>query len=151
MGLKMKNFNIFGVYWNMQFSRVGRESRKTNMKRGDCLKRWAWTVCWFKGGLLRKREGGFLRRVVDTPMHTMSSQNNLKVTTDSYERKCLLVITKNKKHSSKQVVPITYTLEKGSLLLPLFKVCGWFVFRQSEKYVWYTLLCLSLPCISRGQ
>ena len=122
----------------MQFSRVGRESRKTNMKGGDCLKRWAWTVRSFKGGLARKRGGCFVRRVVDTPMHTMSSQDRLKITTDSYEKKCLLVITKNKKHSSKQVVPITYTLEKR-------------VFAQSKKYVWYTLLCLSLPCISRSQ
>ena len=53
-----------------------------------------------------------MRRVVDTPMHTMSSQNNLKVITNYYEKKYLLVITKNKKHSSKQFVSITYTLEK---------------------------------------
>ena len=146
MGLKMKNFNIFGVYWNMQFSRVGRESRKTNMKRGDCLKRWAWTVCWFKGGLLRKREGGFLRRVVDTPMHTMSSQNNLKVTTDSYERKCLLVITKNKKHSSKQVVPITYTLEKRVFAVATFQSLWVVCFQTKWKIcvVYFTLFESSL-------
>ena len=25
---------------------------------GDCLKRGAWTLCWFKGGGLGKKEGG---------------------------------------------------------------------------------------------
>ena len=68
-------------------------------------KKGACAVYWFKGGL-GKKEGG-----VDTPMHATSSQNNLKVTTNYYEKKCLLVITKNK-HSSKEVVPITNTLDK---------------------------------------
>ena len=36
---------------------------------GDCLKRWAWTVCRFKKGL-SKREGCFGGRV-DTAMHSM--------------------------------------------------------------------------------
>ena len=48
------------------------------------------------------------------------SQNNPKVTTNYHEKKCLLVNTKNTKHSSEEVVTITYTLE---MLLPLFKVC----------------------------
>ena len=68
-------------------------------------KKGACAVYWFNGGL-GKKEGG-----VDTPMHATSSQNNLKVTTNYYEKKCLLVITKNK-HSSKEVVPITNTLDK---------------------------------------
>ena len=60
----------------------------------------------------QEREGVFFRRGFDTLMHTVSSRNNLKVTTNCYKKRCLLVITKNKKHSLKQVVPITYTLEK---------------------------------------
>ena len=76
-----------------------------NQFKGDCLKRGLVQFTDLKGGWARKRGG------VDTPMHATSSQNNLKVTTNYYEKKCLLVITKNK-HSSKEVVPITYTLEK---------------------------------------
>ena len=41
------------------------------------------------GGLAKKRVGVFLKRGIDSPMHTMSSQNNLKVTTNYYEKKCL--------------------------------------------------------------
>ena len=44
----------------------------------------------------KKRGGG---GGVDTRMHTMNSQNNLKVTTKYYGKKCLLIITKNKKYS----------------------------------------------------
>ena len=73
-----------------------------------------------KGGLVDLREGGtwqeragvFLRRGADTPMRTVSSPNNLKVTPNYYEKKFLLIIRKNKKHSSKQAIPITYTLKR---------------------------------------
>ena len=37
---------------------------------------------------------------------------NLWVMTSLYKKKCLPVITRNKKHSSKQVVSMIYTLEK---------------------------------------
>ena len=40
---------------------------------------------------------------------------------------------------------------KGFLLLPLLKVCESSLFRQSKKNMWYTLVRLSLPCISRGK
>ena len=78
------------------------------------------------GGLAKKRVGVFLRRGIDSPMHTMSSQNNLKVTTNYYEKKCLKewkvikVMTKNKKHSLKQLVRITYTLEKRVFAAAIF-------------------------------
>ena len=80
-----------------------------------------------KGGLAKKRVGIFLRRGVDNPMHTLSSQNNLKKTTNYYEKKCLKeckvikVMTKNKKHSLKQVVQITYTLEKRVFAAAIFQ------------------------------
>ena len=38
---------------------------------GDCLKRGAWSVCRFKGGLGKKEGVVFLRGWVHTPMHTM--------------------------------------------------------------------------------
>ena len=49
-------------------------SRKTNVVRGNCLKRGPWTVFIFKeGGLEWKRGGGAFEEGVDTPMHTMMS------------------------------------------------------------------------------
>ena len=139
MGLKIKIFDILGV--SIQFS--GQVHEKP-IWRGDWLKRrvgqfadgWAW----------QERRELFLRRVVDTPMHTMSSQNNLKVTTDSYERKCLLVITKNKKHSSKQVVPITYTLEKRVFAVATFQSLWVVCFQTKWKIcvVYFTLFESSL-------
>ena len=43
---------------------------KKPIKRRDCLKRGAWTVYRFKGGLVKK-EGVVFFEGVDTPMHTM--------------------------------------------------------------------------------
>ena len=43
------------------------------------------------------------------------------------------VITLNKKHSSKQVVLMNYTLGKNFLQLLLLKVCETFLFRQSNN------------------
>ena len=43
---------------------------KNQCKGGNCLKRWAWTVCKFKGGTWQERGGGALMGV-DTLMHTM--------------------------------------------------------------------------------
>ena len=57
MVLRMKNFNILGVHWKIRLLRGG--PWKTNIEEGDCLKRGAWRICWFKGGgLARKRGGG---------------------------------------------------------------------------------------------
>ena len=41
---------------------------------GDCLKRGAWTVCRFKGGLGKKEAGGVFEGEGegDTLMHTMA-------------------------------------------------------------------------------
>ena len=49
----------------------GKRSRKTNIQRGLPKKWVAWTVCQFKGGLVRKRGGVLLRGGVDTAVHTM--------------------------------------------------------------------------------
>ena len=137
----MKNFNIFGLPWKIRFStREG--SRKTTVK-GGLSKKGVWKVFWFKEWGAWQEIGG-----VDTPIHTISSQNNLKITTNCYKKKCLLVITKNKKHSSNQVVPIRYW-RKDSLLLQLFKVCGWFFSEKVKKCV--ANFALFEACFSRGQ
>ena len=61
MVLRTKNFNIFGVHWKI---RLLGKILKNQYIAGDCLRGEAWTVCWFKGGLARKRgwcfwEGGW--------------------------------------------------------------------------------------------
>ena len=55
MVLRMENFNILGVHWKIGL--LGGRSQKNNIAGRDCLKRGAWTVCRFKGGL-GKNEGG---------------------------------------------------------------------------------------------
>ena len=57
----MKNFNIWVFIEKSDFQRGG--LTKKPIKRRDCVKRRAWTVCRFKGGLSRKRRGWFLRGV----------------------------------------------------------------------------------------
>ena len=51
----------------------------------------------------------------------------------TYNKECLPVIKRNKKHSLKQVVTIRYTLGKDFLELLHFKVCEMFLFRQSKE------------------
>ena len=60
MVLRMKNFNILGVHGKIRLLGGG-PSWKTNIEVGDCLKRGAWIVCRFKGGLARKRGVVFLK------------------------------------------------------------------------------------------
>ena len=64
----------------------------------------------------------------------MVVEKNLRVMADIYKKQCIPIITWNKKYLSKQVVPITYTLEKRFFAVPTFlKVCELFLFRQSKK------------------
>ena len=109
MGLRVNSVNIFGAHWNIWFS--GERVHEKPIWRRDCLKSRFGQFADLRSGLCKK-EGVFLMRGVYTPIYTMSTQNNLKVMKNYYEKKCLPVITKNKKHSLKQVVPIAYTLEK---------------------------------------
>ena len=58
MGLRAKNYNIFGFTEKPNFYGG---SQKTNIEEGGLPKKGGrWTVCRFKGGggLARKREGG---------------------------------------------------------------------------------------------
>ena len=69
----MKNFNILGVHWKIRI--LGGEFTKNQYRRGDYLKRGAWTVWRFRGegvGAWEERWGGdFEVGGVDTPMLTM--------------------------------------------------------------------------------
>ena len=50
MVLRMTNFNILGVLWEIQHLREGGGFTKNQYIWGDCLKMGgAWTVCLFKG------------------------------------------------------------------------------------------------------
>ena len=58
---------------------------------------------------------------------------------------------REEKHSSKQVVPITYKLEKRVSPAGTFKSLWVVSFQTKQKNVLNTLVCLSLFCISRGK
>ena len=66
MGLRMKHFNIMGVYRKIQFLVGGGGSHKTNTQGGGELpKKGAWSVCRFKGwGTGQKRGSGVFQRGV---------------------------------------------------------------------------------------
>ena len=81
MRLRMKNFYVLGVHWKIQL--LGGDSQKNNIegRLGDCLKRGAWTVCRFKGGLGKKEgvgvfEGGWYPNVC----YECDSEDKLVVT-----------------------------------------------------------------------
>ena len=61
MVLRIKNFNTFGVHWKIWLLEGG--SPKTNIWGELSKKGGASTVCWFTGGLVRKRTAVFLRGV----------------------------------------------------------------------------------------
>ena len=63
----MKNFNISGVYSKIKLKERG--SRKTNIDERKYLKRGAWTICRFKGGLAwQERQGSVFDRGFHIPM-----------------------------------------------------------------------------------
>ena len=58
MGLRMKNFNILGVHWKIQF--LGGRSYEKPIQMGDCLKGWFGQFADLRvGGLGKKRSGVF--------------------------------------------------------------------------------------------
>ena len=62
---------------------------------------------------------------------SMAVEKNLRVTTNFYKKHCLLLVTWNINNLLKQVVPITYTLEKRFFEVAiLLKVCESFICRQ---------------------
>ena len=72
-----------------------------------------------------------------------------------YKKHCLPVMTWNKKHLSKQVIPIKYTVEKSLFAVAmLLKVCKSFLLRKSKitcsvlRFVWAQQRSLFLIKIS---
>ena len=57
MRLRIKFFDILGVHWKIR-RLGGGEFMRNQYREGECLKRGAWIVCRFKGGL-GKKEGGW--------------------------------------------------------------------------------------------
>ena len=69
----------------------------------------------------------------------MAVEKNLRVTINFYKKHCLPVVTWNKNNVSKQVVPITYTLEK---LLYFWRFVSHFF---SERVKKFGAIALSYP------
>ena len=68
----------------------------------------------------------------------MAIEKNLRVATNFYKKHCLPVVTWNKNNLSKQIVPITYQLEKRFFAVAmLLKVCESFLFREQKKLAVY--------------
>ena len=65
MVLRMKNFNILGFTEKSDFN--GGCSRKTNIEKGDCLKRGLDSLLIWGGGIGKKEGVVFLRGVGLTP------------------------------------------------------------------------------------
>ena len=78
----------------------------------------------------------------------MAVEKNLRVVINFYKKHCLPVFTWNKNNLSRQVVPLTYTLEERFFAVSiLFKVCDEsFLSRQNKKDcdILWTLICMTL-------
>ena len=61
----------------------------------------------------------------------MAVEKNTGIVRNFYKKLCLSVITWNKKHLLKQVVPITFTLGKTIFAVAAFE-CLWVVYFQTE-------------------
>ena len=60
-----------------------------------------------------------------------------------FKTQCLSVITQNKKHSSKQVIAITYTLGKRFVAAIIFEGLSVAFLRREYKKMQYSLVCMS--------
>ena len=87
-----------------------------------------------------------MRRGVDTPMHSVSSQSNLKVTTKYYEKKCFLVIRRTKKTFIKASCTKNMHIGEKSLCCCHFSrfVGGLFSNKVKKCVVYFALLESSL-------
>ena len=76
----------------------------------------------------------YFKSLVFKQHKNMVVEKNLRVTKNFYKKQCLPLVTWNKINLSKQVVPITYPLDKRFFAVAiLLKVCESFPFRQSKK------------------
>ena len=68
MGLKMKNFNIMGIHWKIQFSGEGGGSHEKPIYRGKCLKRGLGQFADLRwGGGLAEEEGWYPNAPYEQP------------------------------------------------------------------------------------
>ena len=66
--------------------------------------------------------------------NNMAVVKNLGVMINFYKKHCLTVVAWNKNNLSKQVVPVTYTLEKRFFAVAiLLRVCELFLLRQNKR------------------
>ena len=82
MVLRMKNFNCS---WGSLKDPAFRGVLKNQYIGGDCLKRGAWTVCWFKRGL-GKKEGGWY------PNAHYNMKSSMQVTDPLQSLPCFLIL-----------------------------------------------------------
>ena len=71
----------------------------------------------------------------------MTIEKNLRVAINFYKNLYLPVVRRNKKHLSKQILPISTTLQKIFLQLLLLEFCESFLLKQSKKVVVYPGKC----------
>ena len=65
----------------------------------------------------------------------MAVERNLRFIINFYKKHNLLIITWNEKYSSKQVAPISYTLEKNFLTAAIFgRFVGLFFKQRVKKF-----------------
>ena len=77
------------------------------------------------------------------------SWRDLMVWINFYKEQCLPVTTWNKKHLSKQLVTIAYTLEKKVFAVANFEGLGVIFFSDKVKELAIKLVCMTFPWISR--
>ena len=80
----------------------------------------------------------------------MAVEKKLRITINFYKKLCLPNITWNKKHSSKKVLPITYTLEKRFFAVATLEALC-LLSRQSKKLAVYFGLCESSLILQRKE
>ena len=107
---------------------------KTQDKREQKMR----LLCYYCGDNVKH---GLLSKNLFRRMQQHDGWENFSVTINFYEKEWLLVFTWNKKHSSKQVVSITYPLKKKIFSSCYFWgfVCSFFL--EIVKKLVYTLVC----------
>ena len=63
----------------------------------------------------------------------MVVEKKLEVTINFYKKECPPVIKRNKKHLLRQVLSVTYTLEKRFFAFVTLEICESFLFRQRKR------------------
>ena len=78
----------------------------------------------------------------------MVVEKKLEVTINFYKKECPPVIKRNKKHLLRQVLSVTYTLEKRFFAFVTLEICESFLFRQKKNLYVHSMVCMSFLWIS---